>query len=406
MADLAQKDLAGKTPLQAAATPNMDLLARKGELGQLVVHADGLPFGSELTELSLLGYDPRKAFTGPAPLEAASLGVTVEEHDIVYRCDMVSFRTSSPQGGSALEADIKKLGPHVLMDDEAAGGIASEEARELLEAVNEQLGSETIQFYPGSGHRHLMVWVNGKFRATCANPRMIIDKPVTEFLPNGEGSDILRKIMEASLVILRDHPVNDQRREAGLKPVHCLWLWGQGRAPRLESLTERLQITGAIASTDDLHRGIGMSVGLEGLQLEASTNDYGADFHHQAKAALEELRKKDLIYVHATVPNEVSRGTDAKGRLKVLEAFDQKLVGVVMDGLPKLGAHRVLLVCDYAPEVGSQVGATPTMPFAFYEGPAQDKKSGAKGFSEAEAKASAAGIREATKLLARLCPRP
>ncbi|MBM4124655.1 MAG: phosphoglycerate mutase, partial [Nitrospira sp.] len=265
MADAPRPDLGGKTPLQAAATPNMDGLARNGELGMVTMgHAEGLGHGSEVLQLSALGYDARKFYPGPAPLEAVSLGVVVEEHDVVYRCTMVTLRAAA-QPGKGQQAETKKLGPQVVLEDETAGGIETEEARELIEAVNEQLGSETIQFYPGPGHRHLMVWVGGKAKAVCTDPHELRGKPIGDCLPSGDGADILRKLMDASLIILRDHPVNDQRREAGLKPANCLWLWGPGRAPKLPKLTEQYQVSGAVIATSDLHRGVGLCAGLEAV---------------------------------------------------------------------------------------------------------------------------------------------
>ncbi|MGH7260816.1 MAG: cofactor-independent phosphoglycerate mutase, partial [Nitrospiraceae bacterium] len=240
-----RKDLGGKTLLQAAATPNLDAVAHGGEIGIAVVPADGPHVTSGMVQMAVLGYDPRKLYPGPGPLEAASLGVTVGEHDVVYRCSMVTLRGGAP--GKDAYTDVKKLAAPVTVEGEAER-LEREEARELLEAVNEQLGSETIQFYPGSGSRHLMVWVNGKLRAVCVDPRESAGRPVSECLPTGDGSEILRKLMDASLVILRDHPVNDQRREEGLKPIHCLWLWGQGRASRWPSFTERHHVSGAVVA--------------------------------------------------------------------------------------------------------------------------------------------------------------
>ena len=405
MADVPREDLGGKTPLQAAATPYMDTVARKGELGLVTILVDGPAAGSDVTQLAILGYDPRKFYQGPAPFEAAGLGVTVGEHDVVFRCSMVTLRANAPQGKGGQQPEIKKLGAPVVMEDATAGNVETEEARELIDAVNEQLGSETIQFYPGPRHRHLMVWVGGKARATCVNPHDIVGRSINEHLPTGDGSDILRKLMEASLIILRDHPVNDQRREAGLKPAHCLWLWGQGRAPRLPSLAERHQITGTIVSASDLHRGIAICAGLEAVDPASLTDSDGTGFLSRGETALGELAKKDLVYVHAEVPPQVALGTDSKARLKVLEEFDQKVVGPILDGLPKLGAYRLLLICDHAAAAGIRPGAGQQAVYTLYEGASQKEKAGKRGFSEVDAEATQAGAREATKLIARLLPR-
>jgi len=224
-----------RTPLQRATTPHLDRLAASGDLGQVALPSDGLPFGSELLQMALLGYSPKKWYPGPSSLEAAGLGVSVGEQDVVYRATMVTLRGGGPsstdpakgtgkRATKVTDADIKKFGPHLILDDDSAGGITTEEARELIDAVNEQLGSEAIQFYPGPKHRHLLVWVDGKVRMTCRDPREALGQPIGGFLPTGDGADLLRKLMDASFVIMRDHPVNDQRREAGLKPANCLWL--------------------------------------------------------------------------------------------------------------------------------------------------------------------------------------
>lgn len=401
LADGPCQDLGGKTLLEAAATPNMDSLAQNGELGLITCPTDGQFHGSDVTQLAILGYDPRKFYPGPAPLEAASLGVVVEEHDVVYRCTMVTLRPHATQGKGA--AEIKKLGPQVTMEDDTAGGIDTEEARELIEAVNEQLGSETIQFYPGTGHRHLMVWVGGKARAVCVDPHEVVGKPIGEALPSGDGADILRKLMDASLIILRDHPINDQRQEAGLKPANCLWLWGPGRAPKLPKLTEQHQVTGTIISTSDLHRGVGICAGLEAMDPTLLTESGGTDFLSRGEAALRELGRRDLIYVHASMPVEVAQGMDPKAKLKIVEEFDKKIVGTILGGLSKMGPHKLLLWCDAASGAKGRSGGAASALYAFCEGPMQKEKKQARGFNEPDA--AKIGSRDATKLITRLFPR-
>ncbi len=391
-----RKDLGGKTLLQAAATPNLDAVAHGGEIGIAVVPADGPHVTSGMVQMAVLGYDPRKLYPGPGPLEAASLGVTVGEHDVVYRCSMVTLRGGAP--GKDAYTDVKKLAAPVTVEGEAER-LEREEARELLEAVNEQLGSETIQFYPGSGSRHLMVWVNGKLRAVCVDPRESAGRPVSECLPTGDGSEILRKLMDASLVILRDHPVNDQRREEGLKPIHCLWLWGQGRASRWPSFTERHHVSGAVVATNDVRRGIGIFAGLEAIEPSAMPASDGTDFLSRGQDALRELGKKDFVYVHAEMPAEITAKGDAKAAVKIVEEFDRQIVGTVLGGLAKMGPHRVMVVCDggRTPNDGSR----PPL-YALCAGPLQKTKDAARGFTEADAAAVKDSARDATKLSARL----
>jgi 2,3-bisphosphoglycerate-independent phosphoglycerate mutase len=390
-----RKELGGKSLLEAAATPSMDAVARHAEMGVAVVPAEGPSLTSGMVQMAALGYDPRKLYPGPAPLEAASLGVTVGEQDVVYRCSMVTLRSGAP--GKDVYTDVKKLAAPVTVEGEAER-LEREEARDLLEAVNEQLGSETIQFYPGSGSRHLMVWVGGKLRAVCLDPREGAGRPVGDCLPTGDGSDMLRKLMDASLVILRDHPVNDQRREGGLKPIHCLWLWGQGRATRWPSFPERHRVSGSVVATNDVRRGIGIFAGLDAIEPSEIAAADGSDFPGRAQAALRELGKKDFVYLHAEMPAGLARG-DAKAAVKVVEEFDKQVVGPLLDGLAKMGPHRLLLVCD-----GGRVpndGSRPPI-YALGGGPFQKAKSGSRGFNETEAAAVKDGARDATKLAAKL----
>lgn len=386
MADHPQQELGGRTPLQAAEVPHLNQLAGMGEIGQLLIPADGVRHGGGLIGTAILGYDPKKFYPGPGPLEAASLGVSVTEQDVVYRCTMVTLKQEGGKGG-----EIKKLGPHVIMDDATAGLIETEEARELIEAMNEQLGSETIQFYPGAGHRHLMVWVNGKPRAICQNPQTLRGHSIAEALPTGDGADILRKLMDAAHLVLRDHPVNDERVAAGKKPANCIWLWGEGRAVMWPSLVEKYHISGAVVATSDVYRGIGLCAGLDAVDPDRLG---GGDLRTKATVALEELAKKDFVYVHAKLTDEVMQGTDLKAKVSGIEAFDRDLIGPLVKGLSAMGPYRFIVICDYAQGMDGQ---------AFYAfGEVNNHKSSGPSktrFMESEAEAANTPSRDATKFV-------
>ncbi len=246
-------ELGGRTPLQAAKTPNLDFLARNGELGLVKTTPDGFYPGSDVTQLAILGYDPRKYYTGLAPLEAAGLGVALSSDDVAYRCNLVTLRADT--GGY----DVKKLGPHAVMEDYSAGKIDSLEAKDLIYDVNEQLGTEVVQFYPGVSYRNLMVWAEGKHRVALTPPQDIVGQPVGEHLPKGEGEKVLRTLMEEALAILREHQFNQERVEAGKRPANAIWLWGHGKAPKLPKLTERYKLSAAMISALDLPRGLGLA---------------------------------------------------------------------------------------------------------------------------------------------------
>jgi len=385
MADQPQPELGGRTPLQAAATPHLDRLTQIGELGQLMVPTDGVRHGSGLNGTAILGYDPKKFYPGPGPLEAASLGVSGTEQDVVYRCTMVTVVPESGKGG-----EIKKLGPHVILDDGTAGLIETEDARELIEAINEQLGSETIQFYPGAGHRHLMVWVNGKPRAICTDPQTILGQSIADALPKGDGADILRKLMDAAYFILRDHPLNEERIAAGKKPANCIWLWGEGRPVTWPSLVEKYQVTGAVVATNDVHRGVGICAGLEAVDHERLE---GGDLRAKATVALAELAKRDFVYVHAKMADEVIHGTDIKAKVQGIEEFDRHLVGPLFEGLSKQGPYRFLVICDHTAGIESPAF------YAFGEGGGTGSGTIGRRFTEDDAIAMNMPARDATKFV-------
>ena len=396
MSDHPRQELAGKTPLQAACTPHLDRLAQQSELGLLTVALDNGRHGSGLTGTSILGYEPKKYYQGPGPLEAASLGVTVGEHDVVYRCTMVTLKAENSAASKGSGSDVKKLGPHVVMDDATAGLITSEEARELIDAVNEQLGSEVIQFFPGSGHRHLMVWVNGKPRAVCVDPQSLVGRAIADSLPAGDGADMLRKLMEASLMILRDHPVNEERRNAGQKPANCFWLWGEGRAIPRPSLPERFGVPGVVVSLGDVHRGLGLVSGLEAVDPFRL-----GDLRSHAKVVLEELKKKDFAYVHVELPDEVVYDPDVKAKVRAIEAMDGEFVGPFLDGMAALAPFRLVTISDPGSVHQSNM-AHAHWPYAYHDSTSKPAMSAGRRFTESDAKAVAAAPRDATKFVVRL----
>ena len=396
MSDHPRQELAGKTPLQAANTPHLDRLAEQSELGLLTVMLDNGRHGSGLTGTSILGYEPKKYYQGPGPLEAASLGVTVGEHDVVYRCTMVTLRPEAISSHKAATSDLKKLGPHVVMDDATAGLITSEEARELIDAVNEQLGSEIIQFFPGSGHRHLMVWVNGKPRAVCVDPQSLVGRSIADSLPAGDGADMLRKLMDASLMILRDHPLNEERSGGGQKPANCLWLWGEGRSISRPSLSERFGVPGVVVSSGDVHRGLGLLSGLDAVDPFRL-----ADLRTHAKVALEELQKKDFAYVHVELPDEVVYDPDVKAKVRAIEAMDREFVGPFLDGMATMAPYRLVTISDPGSVHQSNM-AQAHWPYAYQDSSSKPVFSAGRRFTEADAKAATSAPRDATKFVVRL----
>ncbi|HVG03121.1 MAG TPA: 2,3-bisphosphoglycerate-independent phosphoglycerate mutase [Nitrospira sp.] len=405
MADIPCSELGGQTPLEAAATPHLDRIAQSSEVGLLGLPSENGPAGSDVTSVAVLGYDPKKYYPGAGPLEAAGLGITVGEQDVVFRCTMVTVKGESSSGTKDSAAEIKKLGMHVIMEDATAGLIETDQARELLDAVNEQLGSEAFQFYPGVGHRHLMVWVGGKARATCIDPQQLVGRSIADALPAGDGSDVLRKIMDAAFFILRDHPVNEERRQEGQLPANCLWLWGQGRAALWPPLPERYGITGAVVSESDVHRGVGICAGLDAIELPVDGEDNGHKFAEPVEAAVRELAKKDLVYLHAGLSDGVLHAADVQEKVRAIEQFDAQLVGPLLKALADHSSYRLLLVCDPGLTNPQAMTGPPPILYALGDSGGQVSSGTVKRFHEQEEYVVGAAPRDATKLITRLFPR-
>ena len=397
-------ELGGKTPLATASTPHLDRIAQNSEVGLLSLPSENGPAGSDVTSVALLGYDPKKYYPGSGPLEAAGLGITVGEQDVVFRCTMVTVRGEGPSGRKDIVTDINKLGAHVVMEDATAGLIDTDQARDLLEAVNEQLGAESIQFYPGAGHRHLMVWVGGKSRARCIDPKQLVGRSIADALQAGDGADVLRKLMDAAFFILRDHPINEEREQEGLRPANCLWLWGQGRAALWPPLPERYGITGSVVASSDVHRGVGVCAGLEAVELFLDGGDGSKVFAGQVDAAVRELAKKDLVYLHAGLSDDVLHATEVREKVRAIEQFDDQVVGPILTALTTHSSYRLLVVCD--PGLATnQVSAAPPILYALCDSAGQSQSGAAKRFHEQEQYIAGTAPRDATKLMTRLFPR-
>jgi 2,3-bisphosphoglycerate-independent phosphoglycerate mutase len=256
MSDEPIEELGNKTPLQAAKTPNMDKLVQKGSIGLVRTVPEGFPPGSDVAILSVLGYDPRRYYTGRSPLEAASIGVNLGLHDLALRCNLVTLA----------ERDAK-----IYMDDFSADHISTDEAKEIIRDIDKELGENGIRFYPGMSYRHLMVWHGGPDGLETTPPHDISGKEINDYLPKGKGSDKLVQLMNSSQMLLKDHPVNVKREEEGHKPANSIWLWGQGRKPDMPTLKERFGIKGSIISAVDLVKGVGIYGGLNVVNVPGAT---------------------------------------------------------------------------------------------------------------------------------------
>ena len=376
MADHPISSLGRKTPLQAAKKPNMDLVATQGRIGLVRTVPEDMAPGSDVANLSVLGYDPHKYYSGRAPLEAAAMGVHLTSDDIAFRCNFVSVTNG-------------------MMEDYSAGHITSQEGEELIKSLKPLMPGGRL--YPGVSYRNLLV-LKASAKAICTPPHDIMDRPIIEYLPKGEDSELLIELMEASRTVLASHPVNLKRISEGKKPANMIWLWGQGPAPSMPTFEERFGIQGAMISAVDLLKGIGTYAGLEVIDVPGATGDIDTNYAGKVQAALEVLRRLDFVYLHIEAPDEAGHEGDVEMKVRAIELFDQNVVGPVIQGLNDSGQDwRVLLLPDHATPICLRTHTREPVPFAMLgEG---FEPNCAKSFDEEAAKQGGYGIVDAIDLI-------
>ncbi|MDI6777142.1 MAG: cofactor-independent phosphoglycerate mutase [Syntrophales bacterium] len=370
MADYPLKELNGKTPLEFARTPCMDRIASEGTLGLVNTIPSGFSPGSDIANLSVLGYDPRKCYSGRGPLEAASMGVQLGPDDVAFRCNLVTIGT----------------GEAPVMEDFTSGHITSPEARQIIDDLHRELGTAEFQFYPGVGYRHLLVWRHGKEFLKTTPPHDITGRLLNDYLPQGDGALEINNLMQRSREILLDHPVNRVRLSEGKKPVHSIWLWGQGRVPRIVQLTKKYHLTGGIISAVDLLKGIGVLAGLKVIHVEGATGYTDTNYIGKAEAALEALRELDFVFVHVEAPDEMGHEGNIEGKIQAIEDFDEKVVGTILKGLGSLCPFRVMVLSDHLTPISLMTHSPEPPPFAVLSFDDGENRRNAPAFGETSAK--------------------
>jgi 2,3-bisphosphoglycerate-independent phosphoglycerate mutase len=354
MADRPLKELNGRTPLQAASTPNMDRLARTGMIGKIRTIPPGFHPGSDIANLNILGYNPQEFYSGRAPLEAASIGIPMQEDDVAYRCNLVTLKYNKDK-------------TKAVMDDYSSGHISTDEARELVLEINRTVGSKEISFYPGVSYRHIMLWSSGETGIECTPPHDITGKEISDYLPVGNGEDILRDLMLKSSGILEIHPINRERIRRGDKPANSIWLWGQGKKLRLPTFKQKYSLDGALVSAVDLMRGLGISAGLEILEVPGITGYLDTNYEGKAEGALKALDRVDIAYIHVEAPDEAGHSGNYEDKIRAIEDFDARVVGRVLKGIVKYHEYRVLILPDHATPIEVKTHTDEPVPFVVYD---------------------------------------
>jgi 2,3-bisphosphoglycerate-independent phosphoglycerate mutase len=349
MADEPLDELNGRTPLEAATTPNMDRVAAEGTLGLLDTIPDGFTPGSDVANLSVLGYDPRECYTGRGAIEAANMGVGLGPRDVAFRCNLVTLSDGIPP----------------VMEDFTAGHISTEEAGRIIGDLGEALGDGRHDFFPGVSYRHLYVWRNGEAAMRTTPPHDIVGKPVDRYVPSGEGAAAILAIADRARGILRDHPVNAERRRQDQRPANAIWLWGQGRAPKIDKMTAKYRISGGMISAVDLLNGMGVYAGLEVFRVPGATGYIDTDYGAKARTALEILGGgHDFVFLHVEAPDEMGHEGNLAGKIRAIEDFDAKIVGPVLAGLERGGPFRLLVLSDHPTPIRLRTHAADPTPFA------------------------------------------
>ena len=372
MSDELYSELGDKSPLQAAITPNMDLMAQHGQVGLAHTVPDGLPPGSDVANLSVFGYNPRNCYTGRSPLEAISMGVELGPDDVAFRMNLVTLR---PHGSK------------IYMEDFSAGHISTEDGRELVGTLQKELGSAEFEFHPGVGYRHLMVWRGGKDGMTAVPPHDITRKAIMEFLPKGDGADAIINIMNHAQMVLHDHPLNKKRKEQDHPEANSIWLWGHGKTPKIETYNHKFGLKGAVISAVDLIKGIGVCAGLDIINVEGATGYIDTNYLGKAQAALAALEDHDFVYVHVEAPDEASHSGRMDHKIQAIEDFDRQVVGTVLEGMKKFGDYAILCTPDHPTPVHLMTHTSEPVPFIIYRG-SSGQGNGAVSYDEAQAKAT------------------
>lgn len=374
MADEPNEALGNSTPMEKANKPCMDSLAAKAEVGIVKTVAEGLKPGSDVANLSVLGYEPAVYYSGRSPLEAASIGIDLKDTDVTLRCNLVTLSD---------EEDYEKK----TILDYCADDISSEEAKILIEYIQEKLGNDKFRFYPGVSYRHCLVWSNGNpHPGVLTPPHDITGKVITDYIPKGEAVDELYDLMKKSYDILKDHPVNKARIARGKRPANSIWLWGEGTKPLLDNFSEKFGKKGSMISAVDLLKGIAICAGMNSVDVDGATGYLDTNFDGKCKAAIEEFKKgADLVYIHVEAPDECGHRGEIENKVKAIEMIDEHILAPVVEFLRGYDDFAVLVCPDHPTPLSIRTHTSTPVPYLIYDSK-NEIDSGVKVFCEKEAR--------------------
>lgn len=386
MADEPLEALGGKTPLEYAQTPCMDSLASMGHMGLVQNVPSGMAPGSDVANLSVLGYDPKRSYSGRSPLEALSVGVKMEPDDVIFRTNIVTLTEEEPYAEKTIL-------------DHSSGEIATKDADVLMDAIRSAFNSETVQFYTGTSYRHIMVWKKGKL-VSLEPPHDHLGTQIGPWLPK---EPMLREMMEESFPILNAHPMNLARAEAGKHKANSLWFWGAGTKPSLQNFEEKTGLKGAMISAVDLLKGIAVGAGMKVYQVPGATGSLDTNYEGKAQAAVKALLEDgcDFVYIHVEAPDEMGHQGLIHEKVQSIEYLDQRLIALVKKAMDDSGEdYRMLILPDHPTPIRVRTHTGSPVPFLLYDSTHPEKKKAE--YSEAEAAATEDFEPDGYKLIDRL----
>ena len=373
MADTPCGELGNKTPMEAARKPAMDSLAAKAEVGMVRTVPEGMAPGSDVANLSVMGYDTRECYTGRSPLEAANIGIDLADDDVAFRCNLVTLS----------EEPVYR---EKTIVDYCAGDIHTADADRIVRDIQMAFGGGAFDFYTGTAYRHCMVWHGGRTAlGKITPPHDITGRVIGEYLPLHPDAAPLLEMMERSYALLKDHPVNKEREAEGLRPANAIWLWGQGKRPRLQNFKQRFGVDGAVISAVDLLKGIGRIAGMEVCDVPGATGYIDTNYEGKRDAALAQLKQgRDFVYIHVEAPDECGHRGEAANKVKAIEDIDRRILAPLLEEMKAVDDYAVLVLPDHPTPLNIRTHCSDPVPYLLYRSIAP-KESGVSCWTERSA---------------------
>lgn len=372
MADLPINELGGKTPLEYAVTPCMDMLAGRGSIGMAKTVPDGMKPGSDVANLAVMGYDPMSCYSGRSPLEALSVGVSMKDSDVIFRCNLVTLSEDEPYEQKTIL-------------DHSSGEISTQDADILMDAVREAFESDEFRFYTGTSYRHITVWDRGEV-LEMEPPHDHLGQVIGQYLP---GNEKFREMMKESFDVLNNHPLNVKRAKEGKNKANSLWFWGAGTKPALQNFYEKTGLHGAMISAVDLLKGIAVGAGMSVMEVEGATGSLDTNYIGKAQAALKALLedKNDFVYIHVEAPDEMGHQGNTAHKVQSIEQIDRNIIAVVKNALDEAGEdYRILVLPDHPTPICMRTHTSDPVPYLLYD--SRENESNQTTFSEKTAAAT------------------